>query len=227
MKKIYTLLLVLIFCCTGISFAHVVPKKLNPAEKLCVYAEEIENKKDVCFLAIGEATKKLNADSAVIFAYFESESEQLSSNTNLQYDTMVENLYEKGVMDGEIFLSHFSSYPQYDESGIKKFVNCYNFNIMVKDLQKMNNILSVLEFCKADVMDIKYQVSNINEEYTKVLNDAIEDAKYKAGEFYGKELTLVDIKEKSVLYSSTLSESDLDNAQVTIEIHAKVEAVFE
>lgn len=228
MKKFYFLFMVLVLCCLSFALSHVVPKKLNPSEKLVVCAEEVEASGEKTQILIsGYATKRLHADSAIVFAYFENESEQLSSNTNLQYDVMVENLYETGIKDEDVFLYNFDSFPMYKEDGEKMFLNCYNFNIMVKDLQNLNQVFDVLSFCKAEIQDVKYQVSNINEEYSQVLNKAIEDAKNRAGEILKDDFELVNVKEKSVLYSSTLSESDLDNAQVTIEIHAKVEAVFE
>ena len=222
MKKVCLLLLILVVCYASFGIAHVLPQKPIPSKKLYVYAEETIKEDDIQVAVIGNAKKHLIADSAVVRAYFESTSTQFANNKNIEFDMIKEKIIESGVGDEDVSLDYFSSFPR-QENEQKYFKNCYSFSIYIKDLTKTGDVLNILKSCSVQILDVRYQVSNLKNEYDQVLDSAMEDAKTKASQIYNTDnIEVVEVKEKSVRYSSTL----LDDEQSSIDLQAQVEVVF-
>ena len=250
------MILALMFCFTGVAIAHITPEKPNPAKKLMTYAEEIveyeddiivengnvlediSDKTEICICVVGNASKLLSPDSATIFASVSSCDSDISiaKNTNNEkFQNIISTLDELGVSKDNISLDDYNTMPRFSFSftnSLTEYCSSLRFSVKVDNLDNLNEIITALNE-NVNINDIRYEVSNLDEEYTNVLNLAVENAKSKAIALAGREdLNISCIKEERLFskhnifkrYSETLEDSSLLGK---IEIKARVNVEFE
>lgn len=228
MKKIYFAMIILIFCPILCTFAHILPKKPIPAEKLYIYAEEVSQSEKIT--SVGVAAKQLSPDYAKIFAVYDCREDEIQTTIRNEYKTILSELYSSGVNEEDITLRHFSSHLclNFSNDSNCQYFSRYHFLINVCDLEKLHDITDKLNQNNVRIEDIKYYVSNLDQEYSNVLDMAIEDAKNKAATTSSnQDLHVTEIKEKSVVYSSTFYSSDFEDSQSAIELKGIVCVEFE
>lgn len=256
MKKLLSICFALLFvlCLTEGEFVFKKPVESKP---LPAYAEEIvedlvqtEEKNEfvsegttsidpveyysdqIKLCVVGDATKMLAPDSGVVHAQitgFGQDCQESKTATFDKFDKVVETLTQNGCDKSKIIIDSFYSRPCRD----CHMSGCHgrlSFSFKIDDLKKADEIMSaILDNGVEEISSVCYEVSNIEEEYSNLLNVALENAKSKASKLLGDNLQLVDIKEESVYYSNCLYKDYVENGTNwagEIEVRAKVVATF-
>lgn len=236
MKKNLVAIFCLLSCLFVFGFAHVVPQKPVPSKKLDTYAEEtvIEDEtNDPHFSVFGYSSKILTPDIACISANLETQGESFDlavENQKTAYQNLVDDLAENGIEKSDIELICSTSFA--DDFWLNhqegRFLSVYNFAINVKNLNNLQNISNVLVENNVKIMGIKYLVSNIDEEYSMLVDSAIENARARAFQICNRDdLQVVDIREKSVLFKSDYSLNELGDKNKSVNLKAKVRVIFQ
>lgn len=181
---------------------------------------------------VGEATKTLTPDRAQVYAQakgFGKDCTEAKDEAFKMFDKAVEALVAHGCDKSKITIESFYSRPC-RECHCQGCHGNLSFSFFVEDLSKTDEIISaILENGVDEVSSICYEVSNIEEEYTLLLSDALENAKTKASKLLGDDLQLIDIREESVYYSNCLYREYVENGSSYvggIEVKTRVEATF-
>ena len=199
------------------------PKSLNLVE---YYADQTK----LC--VVGEATKTLTPDRAEVYAQakgFGKDCTDAKDEAFKMFDKAVETLVAKGCDKSKIAIESFYSRPC-RECHSQGCHGNLSFSFFIEDLSKTDEIISaILDDGATEITSICYAVSNIEEQYTALLSDALENAKTKASKLLGDDLQLIDIREQSVYYSNCLYREYVENGSGYvggIEVKTRVEATF-
>lgn len=252
MKRLYIFMFALMLCVTGLAMAHIVPEKPIPVKKMYAFAEEVdvfegdvieyegEDSLDNIFISvIGNAKKSFSPDSAVVNAVIETLDSDMVKSKDDNFDkfqSTISRLKDLEIAEDNITLGYFSTYPSYDYSSCGTLMGYHttlNFSFKVDNLDNLKEVINAItESGVTCIQDIRYQISNLDEEYEEVLKEAVENAKTKAAKLLNKEdLRVVRIKEENIYYCSDLyrnyAEELENNLLGKIEIKARVNVVFE
>ena len=203
-------------------------------------SEEIEEDDDceTCVCVIGKAKLTLTPDMATITACIEKFNEDMntSKNENMAIlDTVIASLKEQGVAEDKITLDYFTAHPSYDFSAGRQPIGFYSkscFSFEVENIDNIPTFISILtENGVTDICDVCYSVSNMEEEYSNALSQALENAKTKASKLLGGEnLKVCGIREESVYSCNTLCREYVENLSSAlmgkVEVEARVDVMF-
>lgn len=203
--------------------------------------EEIQEDDDdceTCVCIIGKAKLTLAPDMATITACIEKFNEDMnaSKNENLAIlDSVMSLLKEQGISEDKITLDYFTAHPTYDYDSSRQPIGYYSKSSFSFEVDKIENIptyISILtENGVTDICDVCYSVSNMEEEYSNALVQALENAKTKASKLLGsEELKICGIREESVYSCNTLCRKYVENLSSelmgNVEIEARVNVMF-
>ena len=237
--SLLTLLLVGGACGMTMSLKPKIIDKAS-AEEVVEYQAEEDSLEGLELCVIGNATKNVSPDSAMITAVIETLDMDISKSKDANFeifDNVLAALKEAGVDENKIVLDSFTSYPSYDYNAGKTLIGYYSITTFTFDVDNLDNIKTYIDTITekgvTSIRNINYQLSNMDEVYQDVLLMAIDNAKAKAEKVTGgQELIVKGIKEEYVYSCSTLyraySDSLENNALVgNIEVSAKVTVEFE
>ena len=147
------------------------------------------------------------------------------------------NLTTLGVIDEEkISLEYFSCCPSYDYSNgrtLQGYMTSTSFTVEVDEIGNIKTYIDAMtENGVTGICNIKYELSNMEEEYSEALTGAYENARIKAAKLLGNEdLKLVKIREEMIFSSNNLCKSYVEGVSTElmgkIHIEAQVFAEFE
>ncbi len=164
-----------------------------------------------CVSVVGEASLELTPDRATIHLSIENVDKDVSqaqAKTFALFDDAVKALKEVGVSEESIVVESYNSYPSYDYSCGKSLLGYYSnlsFTFSVDSLENLKESIDSVTSQGVCVQNICYEASNEKESYNEALSKALEEARIKAENLLGRnDLTLTNIEEESVYYSSSL-----------------------
>lgn len=202
-----------------------------------VSAENVEEDVNICIF--GNAKLSLSPDRAKISAciqFLESELDKAKENNFQAFEKLIKALKEIGIDENAITLTHFNCHPNYNYDCGRKIVGYYSttsFTVKVDALDKIKECVSVMtENGVTEINDIVYEVSNLDEEYSVALKNAVENAKEKAGKLLNRDdLKIVSVKEEYVyscnsLYRTYAGEMSASDLVGKIEVEARVLVEF-
>ena len=253
-KSIFLSIFALILCVISIA-GLTAPKKPILAKEMCMaeeieyyyeeeFKEQSENQEtddDCCqtyVFVMGTAKLKLSPNMATITACIEKFNEDLvsSKNENLEIlNNVMTALKNNGINENDISLDFLNAHPSYDFSVGRQPIgfnckSCFSFNL--NNLDELSNIISVLtENGVTDICNICYSVSDMEEQYTNALSQALENARTKASILLDCDnLEICKIKEECSHMAIGLCKQYVDNLNSSlignVEIEAKVSAIF-
>lgn len=241
MKRIFVVLLALFLCVGGIGIMHITSDKDKiPAKKFTAFAEEVieyeeegTESENVYISVIGNSSKKLNPDSAVIFASLQNFDVDKDQSKDLLFSSFDEIKNSLSEVSSKISLDYFSSYPNFRHRFSGELIGSssfMNFSIQIDSLEDLKSVVEGLIEKNASINNIEYKVSNIDDEYNELLNSAVENAKSKALKLLNREsVSIVSIREESLFSSCSYSKQYFENDDASageIEINARVKVLF-
>ena len=166
----------------------------------------------------------------------ESELDKAKENNFQAFENLIKALKKIGIEEDAITLTHFNCHPNYNYDCGRKIVGYYSttsFTIKVDALDKIKECVSVMTANGVtEINDIVYEVSNLDEQYSNALKNAVENSKEKASKLLNRnDLKIVSVKEEHVYscnslyrtYAGDMSASDLVGK---IEVEARVLVEF-
>lgn len=219
-------------------------EETNDNEEIIQEDQENEEQNDccddceTCIFVIGKAKLTLTPDMATITACIEkfNEDMNISKNENLEtLNSVMSALKNQGVSEEKLTLDYFSAHPSYDYSTGYTPVGYYSkscFSFQIDNLENIENYISVLtENGVTNICDIRYSLSNMEEEYNNALTQALENAKTKATALFdSEEIKICGVREESVYSASSLSRNFAENLSSSfigqVEIEARVNVMF-
>ncbi len=199
--------------------------------------QEKINSDNMSISVIGNANKNFTPDKAKINASIETLNLDIkkSKDENLERLNKLKNVFKESNL-GQITIESYTSYPSYDYSAGKTLIGYYtitNFSFEISSIDKIKDYIDILtENNVTSIHGINYMLTNQNEAYLEVLNEAIENAKTKAMAILGREPErIISIKEENVYsvccLAKNFSENYDDDLIGKINISAKVNILFE
>ena len=195
------------------------------------------NGQDLSIIVFGNAHISVSPDRATITARVESFEKEidLSKEKNLSlYNNIFSAVNDKASSE-VMELDCFNCLPYYDYSNGRSLQGYHcvsSFSINVPASDQVEEYISLLTDNGVSGIDkVCYEVSNMDEQYSLALSQAVENAKMKAEAIAGEEISLVKLKEKFVYANShharCLSLNQSSSMIGKVEIEAQVVAVFE
>lgn len=229
------LILPIAFTAVAVSAISLTTTMIAPHNNNASLAEE----NNIVISIIGEAESELVPDSAVISLSIENIDNEISvakDKTFESFDNVVKILTDNGVNKQNIIVENYTSYPNYDYSSGRTLIG-YRSNLSmtykVDSLEKVRSTIdAVTNSTTVNVQNVNYQISNESEVYNTTLQKALESAKKKAETLLNKtDLTLTNIEEETVYYSSSLYRSynsgmEKQDMIGKVKIKARVKAEF-
>ncbi len=256
-KKIIILNLAIILILAGLVQLQYAPKepiiakKMNyaDAEEIIEYANnevensaslEIENNSNIDRICVsGHACQEIEPDFAkitILVKTFENKADETKLTNNNSIETIKEELAKIGIEENKIIVENFVTYPFF-EFGIRNheysFSSITTLSVQVEDLSKLGETISLLKnSAQCKISNIIYDVSDIENVYSNVLEDALNNAKEKAEKLSGRnDLKIKCLKEENVYNFTSVYkvyyegiENSLNSQHVKIE--AKVKVIF-
>lgn len=201
--------------------------------------EENDDACETCVCVFGKAKLTLTPDTATITACIEKFNEDInaSKNENMTIlNDVMDALKTEGISEEKITLDFFTAHPSYDFTAGNHPIGFYSkscFTFEVDNLNNISNYINILtEKGITDICNINYTVSNIEEEYTNALSQALENAKAKASKLLEKDnLNICSIREEAVFCSNNLCRKYIENLSSSlmgkVEVEARVLVEFE
>ncbi len=202
-----------------------------------VSADVVDEEITIC--VFGNSKLSLSPDSAKIFAciqILDAELDKAKENNLQAFEKLIAALKSIGIEESAITLTNFNCHPNYNYDCGRNIVGYYSttsFTVKVEALDKIKECVSVMtENGVTEINNIVYEVSNLEEEYSNALKNAVENAKEKAAKLLNREdLKIVSVKEEYVYscnslyrtYAGDMSASDLVGK---IEVEARVLVEF-
>lgn len=194
---------------------------------------------EISILVFGNSKISLTPDRAKITASIETINNDMSKSKedNLEiFNKVIEKLKDMGIEEGEIILSRFNCYPNYDYGcgrNIVGYRSTTSFSVNVKSLDKIKECVdAMIGEGVTNIYDVVYEVSNMEDQYNEALTLAVENARVKAVKVLNRDdLKIVSVKEECVYscnclyrnYADSYSASDMVGK---VEIEAKVLVEF-
>ena len=191
-------------------------------------------------IVYGESQKTVTPDCAIIYSTIKMQNEDILTSKddclNI-FSNIKQILIKNNILNENITIRYFNVYPIYDTKNYNQ-INGYNSNldyeIKIDNLDEIDNIVSILieNGCES-ITNIQYKLSNFNEVYNEVLNDAKILATEKAKSILGKDdFVIKNIVEQEYFNSATLFKnvntiSQVLNQNNSITITAKVKMEVE
>lgn len=258
-KSIFISIFTLILCVTflaGITAPKkpILAKEMSSAEEVVEYYDDINtsiqnttedndntSKDDCCqttVFVVGTAKLNLSPDMATITACIEKFNEDLASskNENLEIlNNVMEALKSNGINEKDISLDFFNAHPSYDFTAGRLPIgyNCKScFSFKVNNLDTLSEVIGILtDNGVTEICNICYSVSDLEQQYTNALSQALDNAKAKASILLGCEnLEICRIKEECSHMAISLCRQFVDNLNSslvgTVTVEAKVSAVI-
>ncbi len=244
----------LIFSVVALSFAIIllasgfcIRKKPIDMNKMAGAAEIIEyeddgkemvdSEEEASICVYGNSKITVAPDSAKICAKIETLNADMSASKQenfASYEKVIESLSSNGFDRDDITFDNFYCHPNFNYEGGREILGycaTTRFCVCVKELDKIKDCVSLLsENGVTTICDIAYQVSNMSEEYTEALMQAITNAKEKASKLLGRDdLKMISLKEQYVYSCNDYFRgyADISADYVgKIEIEAQVLAEF-
>lgn len=201
--------------------------------------DEIKNE-DVQICVIGNATKSVAPDKAHITAVVQTLDMDMvkSKDDNFEiFNKCIDVLVKAGIAKENIVLDSYISYPSYDYNGGKTLVGYYSISTFSFDVENLSDMKKYIDTATENgvtsIRNIEYSLSNIDEVYSEVLNNAYQNAVAKAKNISGRDdLQVKKLKEEYVYSCTTLYKTyseGLDNNNMigNIDVQARVVVEFE
>lgn len=192
---------------------------------------------DISIVVFGNSHISVSPDRATITARvesFEKDINKAKENNLSSYNNVFSAVKDKAGSE-IVQLEYFNCLPYYDYSQGRSLqgyhcVSC--FSIDVPASEQVEDYISLLTDNGVSGIDnVCYEVSNMDEQYSLALSQAVDNAKMKAQAIAGEGISLVKLKEKFVCANShharCLSMSQASSMVGKVEIEAQVVAVFE
>lgn len=249
MKKYLLSLFALVLLVAGLTGTPIQKDKPIISKQMMASAEEVveytsdestEEKDEICICVIGNASKSVSPDRACITARIETLDLDLvksKDNNFVAFEESLKSLEKAGISRENVIMESFTSYPSYDYSNAKTLAGYYSvttFSFSIDNLEDTKKVIdAVTENGVTSISSVRYEVSNMEDEYSNVLMSALENAKMKAGKMLGREdLSVMKIREETVYCSNNLYRSYEAGLSSTayvgkVEIKARVVVDFE
>ena len=219
---------------TAIGMELAKPKK--PIIMKEAYAEEMEID-DTTIVVSGHAREAVMPNQVLVSAYIENVNDDinLSREENLNsYNRIISILGEKGVEQSDFTVDYISSQPRYSYDGERTLLGYFSttsFTFAIDDVDNINDYLQILtENGVSGISNVKYQISNIEEEYNDLLSKAVANAKAKAERVLGEGVSIVKIREEGLHSASSYARTVLEKGNLSfsgkIELEANVIVEF-
>lgn len=192
---------------------------------------------DLSIVVFGNSHLSVSPDKATITARVESfeKNIDLSKEKNLSlYNNIISAI--NGKAGSEIVqLDCFNCLPYYDYSNGRNLQGYHcvsSFSVNVPESEQVEQYISLLTDNGVSGIDnVCYEVSNMDQQYSLALSQAVENAKMKAEAIAGEGISLVKLKEKFVYsnahHARCLSMNQSSCMVGKVEIEAQVVAIFE
>lgn len=199
--------------------------------------EECEDCVSICVR--GSYTSMVSPDKATIYAVIENLDTDMKNSKELNYtafDKVVSSLKGRGLSEEQICLEYFSCCPSYDYSNgrtLQGYMTSTSFTVQVDEIGNLKTYIDAMtENGVTSICNIKYELSDMEEQYSQALSGAYENARTKAEKLLGNEdLKLVRIREEMVFSSNNLCRSYVEGVSTDligkVQIEAMVSAEFE
>ena len=192
---------------------------------------------DLSIVVFGKSHLSVSPDRATITARvesFEKDINKAKENNLSSYNKVFSAVKDKAGSE-IVQLEYFNCLPYYDYSNGRNLqgyhcVSC--FSVDVPASEQVEDYISLLTDNGVSGIDnVCYEVSDMEEQYSQALSQAVENAKRKAEKMAGEGLSLVKLKEQFVSANSyqakCLSAGQSSSMIGKVEIEAQVVAVFE
>ena len=262
MKKIFTTFFALTLLLAGLFIVQDAPKKpidakhfSTSAQEIIEYTDEGEisnddkmviktsdeiNKNDVQICVIGNATKSVSPDKAYVTAVVQTLDMDMvkSKDNNFEiFNKCIDALVNAGIAKENIVLDSYISYPSYDYNEGKTLIGYYSISTFSFDVENLSDLKKYIDIATENgvtsIRNIEYSLSNIDEVYSEVLNNAYQNAVTKAKSISGRDdLQVKKLKEEYVYSCTTLYKTyseglDKNNMIGNIDVQARVVVEFE
>lgn len=192
---------------------------------------------DLSIVVFGNSHLSVSPDRATITARVESFEKDidLSKEKNLSLYNQIFSAVNGKAGNEIVELDSFNCLPYYDYSNGRNLQGYHcvsSFSVNVPASEQVEDYISLLTDSGVTGIDnVCYEVSNMDEQYSLALSQAVDNAKMKAQAIAGEGISLVKLKEKFVCANShqarCLSMSQASSMVGKVEIEAQVVAVFE
>ena len=235
----FALILIVIGGVTGPRKPIEAKQYYASAEEIVEYTDEENSwENDVSICVIGNASKSISPDKACITAKIETVNIDLNKSKDENFDLFekaISALEGVGITRENISLESFMTYPNYDYCSSRQltgYVSCTMFSFCLDNLDNVKSAIDAIsENGSTTISDIRYEVSNLDEQYSEVMLLALDNAKMKASKLLGREeLTVKNIREESVYYSNNLyrtCEGGADYSMLTGKIEVKSRVIVD
>lgn len=195
-----------------------------------------ENNASIC--VFGKAKISLSPDTAKISAKIETFNSDMASSKeeNVKiFECAVGKLKDLAIQEDKISLDYFCCQPSYDFEDGRKLTGYFStttFSFEINDLNNIDNCIDNLIACGVtNICDVNYYLSNIDEQYTNALKNALDNARAKAEKILMRDdLKLKSVREE-IVYSNNFCRAFIERLTAPllgkVDIEARVLAEFE
>ena len=208
-----------------------IAKPKKPIIMKEAYAEEIEADEETSIIVSGHAKESLSPNQVLVSAYIESESDDINTSREqnmTSYNNIVVLLGEKGIKQNDFTVDYITSQPRYSYDGnhtLLGYFSTTSFSFTINDIENINDYLQVLtENGISGITNVKYQVSNMEEEYNSLLSKAVENARSKAESILGQGVSIIKIREEGIHSASSLARTVFEKANFSFSGSIDLEA---